>query len=126
MTAEVEKSDPVETQGPGEGGSSVLDTSKCFPSLCQDCLESVEPLPQPSDRTSHGNLHNLVSLGPVWRMNNRFLYKPVEGGALLVLLLSPLQRFLLSFSRCRKISTFLTTFLVRLYPNNSSPLLWPP
>lgn len=86
----------------------------------QGCLESVEPLPQPSDRTSHGHLHNLVSLGPVWRMNNRSLYKPVEGGALL--LLFPLQRFLLSFSCCRKTSTFLIIFLIRLYPSNSSPL----
>lgn len=57
----------------------------------QDCLESVEPLPQPSDRTSHGHLHSLVSLGPVRRMNNRSLYKPMEGEALL--LLFPLQRF---------------------------------
>ncbi|XP_030918246.1 uncharacterized protein LOC115948614 [Geospiza fortis] len=51
------------------------------PGCEQDCLESVEPLAQPSDRTSHGNLHRLVSLGPVWRMNNRFLYKPEEGAA---------------------------------------------
>ncbi|XP_048184789.1 uncharacterized protein LOC125338270 [Corvus hawaiiensis] len=56
------------------------------PGCEQDCLESVEPLPQPSDRTSYGNLHNLVSLGPVWRMNNRFLYKPVEGAGLAMLL----------------------------------------
>ncbi|XP_063273702.1 transforming growth factor-beta receptor type 3-like protein [Prinia subflava] len=51
------------------------------PGCEQGCLEGVEPLPQPSDRTSHGNLHNLVSLGPVWRMNNSFLHKPVEGAA---------------------------------------------
>ncbi|RMB91972.1 hypothetical protein DUI87_31500 [Hirundo rustica rustica] len=56
------------------------------PGCEQDCLESVEPLPQPSDRTSHGNPHSLVSLGPVWRMNNRFLYKPVEGAGPAVLL----------------------------------------
>lgn len=109
MTAEVEKSGPEETWGlcPGPGaGGSVQDTSRCFPCLSQDCLESVEPLPQPSDRTSYGNLHNLVSLGPVWRMNDRFLYKPVEGGALLVLFLSLLQKFLLSFSCCRKTASF--------------------
>ncbi|KAM6044831.1 uncharacterized protein LJ206_018727 isoform 2-T2 [Theristicus caerulescens] len=45
----------------------------------QDCFESVEPLSQPSDRNSYGNLHNLISFGPVLRMKNRFLYKPVEG-----------------------------------------------
>ncbi|TRZ15910.1 hypothetical protein HGM15179_011258 [Zosterops borbonicus] len=56
------------------------------PGCEQGCLESVEPLPQPSDRTSHGHLHNLVSLGPVWRMNNRSLYKPVEGAGPAVLL----------------------------------------
>ncbi|XP_031989468.1 nascent polypeptide-associated complex subunit alpha, muscle-specific form-like [Corvus moneduloides] len=56
------------------------------PGCEQDCLESVEPLPQPSDRTSYGNLHNLVSLGPVWKMNNRFLYKPVEGAGPAMLL----------------------------------------
>lgn len=109
MTAEVEKSGPEETWGlcPGPGaGGSVQDTSRCFPCLSQDCLESVEPLPQPSDRTSYGNLHNLVSLGPVWRMNDRFLYKPVEGGALLVLFLCLLQKFLLSFSCCRKTASF--------------------
>lgn len=44
-------------------------------------------------------------------MNNRFLYKPVQGGALLLSFL--LQRFLLSFSCCGKTSTFLTTFLIR-------------
>ncbi|XP_017593865.1 PREDICTED: uromodulin-like 1, partial [Corvus brachyrhynchos] len=66
------------------------------PGCEQDCLESVEPLPQPSDRTSYGNLHNLVSLGPVWRMNNRFLYKPVEGAGpamLLPILLGSLTGF---------------------------------
>ncbi|KAM6370543.1 uncharacterized protein J5M81_013527 isoform 1-T1 [Pluvialis apricaria] len=45
----------------------------------QDCFESVEPLLQPSDRNSDGNLHNLISFGPVLRMKNKFLYKPVEG-----------------------------------------------
>ncbi|XP_037265891.1 uncharacterized protein LOC119158267 isoform X1 [Falco rusticolus] len=45
----------------------------------QDCFESVEPLIQPSDRNTYGNLHNLISFGPVLRMKNRFLYKPVEG-----------------------------------------------
>ncbi|KAL2295761.1 hypothetical protein Nmel_017282 [Mimus melanotis] len=49
------------------------------PGCEQGCLESVEPLPQPGDRSSHGNLHSLVSLGPVWRTNNRFLYKPGQG-----------------------------------------------
>ncbi|XP_014805043.1 PREDICTED: mucin-17-like [Calidris pugnax] len=44
----------------------------------QDCFESVEPLLQPSDRNSYGNLHNLISFGPVFRMKNKFLYKPVE------------------------------------------------
>ncbi|XP_061224324.1 mucin-4-like [Neopsephotus bourkii] len=45
----------------------------------QDCFESVEPLLQSSDRNSYGNLHNLISLGPVLQMKDRFLYKPVEG-----------------------------------------------
>ncbi|CAM9863327.1 unnamed protein product [Bubo scandiacus] len=45
----------------------------------QDCFESVEPFLQSSDRNSYGNLHNLISFGPVLRMKNRFLYKPVEG-----------------------------------------------
>ncbi|XP_062464632.1 mucin-2-like [Pezoporus occidentalis] len=45
----------------------------------QDCFQSVEPLLQPSDRNSYGNLHNLISLGPVLQMKDRFLYKPVEG-----------------------------------------------
>ncbi|XP_009470559.1 PREDICTED: uncharacterized protein LOC104019062 [Nipponia nippon] len=48
------------------------------PGCEQDCFESVEPLFQPSDRNSYGNLHNLISFGPVLRMKNRFLYKPVE------------------------------------------------
>ncbi|KAJ7424938.1 hypothetical protein BTVI_04560 [Pitangus sulphuratus] len=52
----------------------------------QDCLESVEPVLQPSDRNSYGNLHNLISFGPVWRMKDRFLYKPVEGPSSAVLL----------------------------------------
>ncbi|CAN8199069.1 unnamed protein product [Coccothraustes coccothraustes] len=56
------------------------------PGCEQECLESVEPLAQPSDRTSHGSLLQLVSLGPVWRMNNRFLYKPEEGAAAATLL----------------------------------------
>ncbi|KAM6043161.1 uncharacterized protein VSU04_014026 isoform 2-T2 [Chlamydotis macqueenii] len=52
----------------------------------QDCFESVEPFLQPSDRSSYRNLHNLISFGPVLRMKNRFLYKPVEspGSAMLV------------------------------------------
>ncbi|XP_064380284.1 tetratricopeptide repeat protein 12 isoform X4 [Dromaius novaehollandiae] len=45
----------------------------------QDCFESVEMLPPPSDRNSYGNLHNLISFGPILRTKNRFLYKPVEG-----------------------------------------------
>ncbi|XP_068772821.1 streptococcal hemagglutinin-like isoform X2 [Struthio camelus] len=45
----------------------------------QDCFESVEMLPPPSDRNSYGDLHNLISFGPVLRMKNRFLNKPVEG-----------------------------------------------
>ncbi|XP_074892838.1 uncharacterized protein LOC142034909 isoform X1 [Buteo buteo] len=44
----------------------------------QDCFESMEPLLQPSDRNSYETLHNLISFGPVLRMKNRFLYKPVE------------------------------------------------
>ncbi|KAK2530432.1 hypothetical protein Q9966_009188 [Columba livia] len=46
---------------------------------CEQCFDSVEPLLQPSDRNSHGNLHNLVSFGPVFRTRNRFLYQPMEG-----------------------------------------------
>ncbi|XP_026719445.1 uromodulin-like 1 [Athene cunicularia] len=45
----------------------------------QDCFESVEPFLQSSDRNSYGNLHNLISFGPVLRRKNRILYKPVEG-----------------------------------------------
>ncbi|KAM9657724.1 uncharacterized protein ACIBXB_009495 isoform 3-T3 [Morphnus guianensis] len=45
----------------------------------QDCSESIEPLLQPSDRNSYENLHNLISFGPVLRMKNRFLYKPMQG-----------------------------------------------
>ncbi|XP_071654902.1 uncharacterized protein [Patagioenas fasciata] len=45
----------------------------------QKCFESAEPLLQPSDRNSHGNPHNLVSFGPVFRTRNRFLYQPREG-----------------------------------------------
>ncbi|XP_075298575.1 uncharacterized protein LOC142364070 isoform X2 [Opisthocomus hoazin] len=45
----------------------------------QDCFESVELLLQPSDRNSYGNLHKLISLGPILRMKNRFLSKPMEG-----------------------------------------------
>ncbi|XP_062450684.1 uromodulin-like 1 [Rhea pennata] len=45
----------------------------------QDCFESVEMLPPPTNRNSYGNLHNLISFGPILRMKNRFLYKPVEG-----------------------------------------------
>ncbi|XP_033925513.1 mucin-6-like [Melopsittacus undulatus] len=45
----------------------------------EDCFGSVEPLLQPSDRNSYGNLHNLISLGPVLQVKDRFLYEPVEG-----------------------------------------------
>lgn len=47
--------------------------------LPQGCFDSVEPLPQPGDRNSPGQLHNLISFGPVLRTKDRFLYKPVEG-----------------------------------------------
>ncbi|KAM8795541.1 LOW QUALITY PROTEIN: ankyrin repeat and protein kinase domain-containing protein 1 [Eudromia elegans] len=45
----------------------------------QGCSESVEMLPPQSDRKSYGNLHNLISFGPILRMKNKFLYPPVEG-----------------------------------------------
>ncbi|XP_032861449.2 mucin-17-like [Tyto alba] len=45
----------------------------------QNCFETAEPFLQSSDRNSYGNLHNLISFGPVLRMKNKFLYKPVEG-----------------------------------------------
>ncbi|XP_028940271.1 mucin-5B-like [Antrostomus carolinensis] len=47
---------------------------------CEQVRETGgEPLLQPSDRNSYGNLHNLISFGPVLRMKNKFIYKPVEG-----------------------------------------------
>ncbi|XP_013042653.3 mucin-19-like isoform X1 [Anser cygnoides] len=49
------------------------------PGCEQGCFDSVEPLPQPGDRNSPGQLHNLISFGPVLRTKDRFLYKPVEG-----------------------------------------------
>lgn len=51
------------------------------PCLSQDCFESAEPILEPSDRSSYRNPHNLISFGPVLRMNNRILRKPVEGGS---------------------------------------------
>ncbi|KAK4809570.1 hypothetical protein QYF61_017002 [Mycteria americana] len=84
----------------------------------QDCFESAEPLLQPSDRNSYGNLHNLISFGPVLRMKNRFLYKPVEGGSpvfFFSLSVSLLQKFLFDFSCCKKNSTLLTTFLTAIW-----------
>ncbi|KAM6238370.1 uncharacterized protein LJ264_013120 [Porphyrio hochstetteri] len=62
----------------------------------QDCFESVETILQPSDRSSHGDLHNLISFGPVLRMKNGFLHKPLAGpdSALLVpILLGSLTGF---------------------------------
>lgn len=61
--------------------------------LPQGCFDSVEPLPQPGDRNSPGQLHNLISFGPVLRTKDRFLYKPVEGGSLICisLCLSPAE-----------------------------------
>ncbi|XP_010220220.1 PREDICTED: uncharacterized protein LOC104574654 [Tinamus guttatus] len=45
----------------------------------QDCFESVEMLPPQRVSNSYGNLQNLISFGPILRMKNKFLYKPVEG-----------------------------------------------
>ncbi|XP_021135129.1 uncharacterized protein [Anas platyrhynchos] len=49
------------------------------PGCEQGCIDSVEPLPQPGDRNSPGQLRNLISFGPVLRLKDRFLYKPVQG-----------------------------------------------
>ncbi|XP_064029191.1 uromodulin-like 1 [Pogoniulus pusillus] len=62
----------------------------------QDCFGSMEPLLQPSDRNSHGKLHNLISLGPVPRVSSRSLYRPMEGpdsAMLLPILLGSLTGF---------------------------------
>ncbi|XP_027555256.1 proline-rich protein 36-like isoform X2 [Neopelma chrysocephalum] len=87
----------------------------------QDCLESVEPVLQPSDRNSHGNLHNLISFGPVWRMKDRFLYKPVEGpgsAVLLPVLLGSLTGFAVLGS------AFISLWLH--HRQKSKPLHYPP
>ncbi|XP_027511532.1 mucin-5AC-like isoform X2 [Corapipo altera] len=87
----------------------------------QDCLESVEPVLQPSDRNSHGNLHNLISFGPVWRMKDGFLYKPVEGpgsAVLLPILLGSLTGFAVLGS------AFISLWLH--HRQKSKPLHYPP
>ncbi|KAM9175275.1 ankyrin repeat and protein kinase domain-containing protein 1 [Mergus octosetaceus] len=48
------------------------------PGCEQGCFDSVEPLPQPGDRNSPGQLRNLISFGPVLRLKDRFLYKAVQ------------------------------------------------
>ncbi|XP_032565622.1 proline-rich protein 36-like isoform X2 [Chiroxiphia lanceolata] len=87
----------------------------------QDCLESVEPVLQPSDRNSPGNLHNLISFGPVWRMKDGFLYKPVEGpgsAVLLPILLGSLTGFAVLGS------AFISLWLH--HRQKSKPLHYPP
>ncbi|KAG6926538.1 hypothetical protein G0U57_011888 [Chelydra serpentina] len=60
----------------------------CKPSIClndhaslsQNCYENREMIPQQSDRGSYGNLHPLISFGPVLKGKSGFLDKQVEGG----------------------------------------------
>lgn len=85
-----------------------------FIRLSQGCFESGEPLLQPSDRNSYGNLHNLISFGPVLR-KNRFLYKPVEGGSAGFSSLPLSPKFLFNLSCCKKKGTLLTTCSTALW-----------